>query len=150
MTPVNDTEVETSPQEERGRFASATDRVRETASAAGTRASEAYAVARERTRSAYGAARDRASSAYDSTREEIDRNPAAALVGGLALGAILAAVLPKTRQEAQLLGDWGKKLNDRARSAASSAKEAGIGKLDELGVNTVKEKLASLAGGKKK
>lgn len=142
MTPSNaKDEVATAPEPERGRFSAAGDRIRETADHARARASDAYESARERTRSAYGSARERASGGIES-------NPAAALVGGLAIGAIIGALIPRTKQEAKLLGEWGKKLNAKARDVAKQAKDTSITKLDEFGVSTAREKLKELSGGK--
>ena len=102
-------------------------------------ARQAYESARERTAAAYAAARERAGSAYETAGrragEGIDANPVAAVVGGLALGAVLAALLPRTRQEDEYLGTVGRRLNDGAREAARAAREAGRGQLDELGLN---------------
>jgi hypothetical protein len=101
-------------------------------------ARQAYESARERTAAAYAAARDRAGSAYESAGrragEGLDSNPVAFLFGGLALGAIVAALLPRTRQEEEYLGTVGRRINDGAREAARAAREAGRGQLDELGL----------------
>ena len=114
----------------------------------GTRgkASDAYNSARERTSAAFGTASERAGRAAEKTSETIDTNPMIALAGGLAIGAVLAALLPKTRKEEELLGDYGRKINETAREAARAAKEAGTGKLDELGYNrdNIKQKVDSL------
>lgn len=147
MTTLNDNEVETRAQDERSR--SAADRVRDTASTARAKASDAYSAALDRTRAAYGSARERASDAFENTRDGIEANPVAAVVGGLAIGAILAAVLPRSQRETETLGKLGERLNDSVRTAAKSAREAGVAKLDEFGVNAVKEKLAGIAGGNK-
>jgi hypothetical protein len=56
------------------------------------------------------------------------------VVGGLAIGALVAALLPRTSREDELLGDVGRKINDSAREAARAAREAGKGQLDELGL----------------
>jgi hypothetical protein len=102
-------------------------------------ARQAYESARERTAAAYAAARERAGSAYETAGrragDSIDANPVAAVVGGLALGAIVAALLPRTRREDEYLGTVGRRLNDGAREAARAAREAGRGQLDELGLN---------------
>lgn len=121
-------------------------RVRETASAARSKASDAYNTARDRTSAAYGSASERASRAADRTSEKIDSNPVMALVGGLALGAVLGFLLPKTRREEELMGDYGRKINESAREAARAAKEAGTSKLDELGYNrdNIKQKVDTL------
>lgn len=82
--------------------------------------------------------RERAIDAYDSARErtrnEIDGSPLLALGGGLALGALIAALLPKTSTEAKLMGPLGGRINDGARAAASAAKDAGREKLAELNI----------------
>jgi ElaB/YqjD/DUF883 family membrane-anchored ribosome-binding protein len=114
------------------------------------KASDAYQAARDRTSAAYGTVKDKTSSAYSSARDKtssgIDTNPVAALVGGLAIGGLVAALLPRTEKEKALFGTYGSKINDRARSALSSAKEAGIAKLDELGYNkdAAQSKISSL------
>jgi ElaB/YqjD/DUF883 family membrane-anchored ribosome-binding protein len=110
------------------------------------KASDAYNAARERTSAAFGTASERAGRAAEKTSETIDTNPMIALAGGLALGAVLAALLPRTRKEEELLGDYGRRINETARQAARAAKEAGTGKLDELGYNrdNIKQKVDAL------
>jgi hypothetical protein len=102
-------------------------------------ARQAFESARERTAAAYATARERAGNAYETagrrTSEGIDSNPVAAVVGGLAIGAIVAALLPRTSREDEMLGTVGRKLNDSAREAARAAREAGKGQLDELGLS---------------
>jgi ElaB/YqjD/DUF883 family membrane-anchored ribosome-binding protein len=112
-----------------------------------TKASDAYQSARDRTSTVYGTARERASTATRKTAEKIDTAPGAALIGGLALGALAAVLLPKTRKEEELLGTYGKQINDKAKQAAQAAKDAGKSKLDELGINkdAAKQKLSEVA-----
>ena len=93
-------------------------------------AADAYETARQRTASAYSAAREPASSAGRRTADGIDGNPMAALVGGLALGAIVGALFPTTRRERDLLGNVGRRVNDTARQAVTAARDAGKEKLD--------------------
>jgi hypothetical protein len=130
-----------------GRLAGATGRVRDTAAAARTRAAEAYSAARERTSSVYGSARESASRVTERTAKGIDSNPEAALIGGLALGAVIAALLPKTERETEMLGQYGRKINETAREAARAAKEAGKTQLEEAGLSrdAAKQKLSDLA-----
>jgi len=103
------------------------------------KAADAYQAARERTSAAYAAARDKAGSAYETAGrragEGIDSNPVAAVFGGLAIGAVVAALLPRTRREDDMLGTVGRKINDSAREAAAAARDAGRGQLDELGLS---------------
>jgi hypothetical protein len=68
--------------------------------------------------------------------EGVDGFPVAALIGGVALGAVLGALLPRTKKEAELLGPIGETINDRAKSAVGAARDAGQAKLDELGLST--------------
>ncbi|HXG81811.1 MAG TPA: hypothetical protein VNJ05_08425 [Sphingomicrobium sp.] len=83
-------------------------------------------------------ARERAIDAYDRARERaadrIETSPLLALGGGLAIGALLAAILPRTRAEERLLGPVGGRITDTARTAAEAAKEAGREKLAELNI----------------
>jgi ElaB/YqjD/DUF883 family membrane-anchored ribosome-binding protein len=117
-------------------------------------AADAYASARERTSAAYSTARERAGSALSTaadtarsagqkTAQGIDANPMAAIVGGLALGAIAAALLPKTQREQQLLGPAGRKITGTAKEAVRAAKEAGQSQLADLGLTKdgVRQKL---------
>lgn len=87
---------------------------------------------------ASNSARERAIEAYDNarerTRERVDGSPLLALGGGLALGALIAALLPKTRAEDRLLGDVGGRITGGARDAFGAAKEAGREKLTELNI----------------
>jgi ElaB/YqjD/DUF883 family membrane-anchored ribosome-binding protein len=135
------------------------DRVRSTVGSATRAASDAYGSAREKTSALYGSARERASSALEATRlgaeragqrtaDEIDASPIAAVLGGMAIGAVAAVLLPRTQREAQAFGGIGTRLGDMAREAARSAKEAGRGRLEELGYNTdaATEKLGEIAG----
>ena len=95
------------------------------------RASEAYDGARERAIEAYEATRGRAADAGAKAREGVGQAPFLALGGGLALGALLAAILPKTRTEDKLLGRYGEKITDGARAAAEAARRE---KLTELNI----------------
>lgn len=109
--------------------------VSDTAVAAKVAVSDALASAKDRAGQAASSARVTATQARQKTSDGIDANPVAALIGGLALGALAAAVLPRTRKEDELLGDIGGRINDTARGAAQAAKEAGRDKLEELGIN---------------
>ncbi len=79
--------------------------------------------------------RDTAREAARRTAEGIEANPLAVLVGGVALGVLAGAVLPRTDQESKLLGPVGKRLTDTASGAAQAARDAGKAELDSLGLN---------------
>ncbi|HEX8668626.1 MAG TPA: hypothetical protein VF727_09685 [Allosphingosinicella sp.] len=95
-------------------------------------AADAYQSARDRTASAYAAARDSARSATQRTAERIDTNPMAAVVGGLALGAIAGALLPRTQREEELLGPVGRRITDTAKEASRAARDASRQQLDDF------------------
>ena len=82
--------------------------------------------------------RTKAIEAYDSARRKatggIEEAPLLALAGGLAAGAVLAALIPASRKERELLGPVADRIKDRAGDAVSAAKEAGQARLDELGL----------------
>jgi ElaB/YqjD/DUF883 family membrane-anchored ribosome-binding protein len=99
-------------------------------SAVGTKAADAYEAARERTSAAYAAARERAGNVGQRTAESIDAAPMAAVLGGLALGAIAGALIPRSAREEQLLGTAGRRLADTAREAVRAARDAGRDQLD--------------------
>ncbi len=90
-------------------------------------------------------ARQRAATALEKTRgtvneagqratDGLDEAPLIALAGGIAVGALLAALLPRTEAETRALRPVGKRLTSTARAAAAAAKDAGTARLDELGL----------------
>ena len=91
---------------------------------------------RDRASDAYDGARAKAIDAYDSAREKsgngIAEAPFAALGAGLALGAIIAALLPKTRVEDRLLGPVTDRVTTAGKAAVDAGKVAGRDKLNEL------------------
>lgn len=102
--------------------------------------------------------RQRAIEAYDSTRESatdasrraasaIGGAPLVALGAGLAVGALLAALIPATRRERELLGPYGNRFTGAARDAADAARKVGSEKLRELGLtpDAVAEKATEAA-----
>lgn len=119
----------------------------------------AFDATREKTSAAVGYSRDTASHAYDSTRKAasntahktadgIETNPLSALIGGLAVGVAVGALLPKTQQESKHLGALGKRINDSAASAARAARDAGKQELNAMLPDraNAKDKAASVLG----
>ena len=93
---------------------------------------------RGRASGAYDGARESVSDAGRRATESIDEAPLIALAGGLAAGALLAALLPRTESEKRALRPVGEKLTGTAKAAASAAKEAGQSRLAELGLTPEK------------
>lgn len=116
-------------------LAGAKEKVSDAIGAAGEKSSAAYSAARERTSDAYGTAREKASQAKRATADGIEGNPLAALIGGIAAGVLVGALLPRTKREEEALGPIANKLTEAARTAAAAARDAGKQTLDEMGVN---------------
>ena len=90
--------------------------------------------ARERAITAYDSARDSAAAAGKKAGDQLGEAPLAVIVGGIAAGAILAALLPTSRRERQLLAPVTDNIRDKASAAVEAAKTAGQARLDELGL----------------
>jgi len=93
---------------------------------------------RRRAIEAYDGARDSVSGAGRRATDGIDEAPLIALAAGVAVGALLAALLPRTESETRLLRPVGDRLTDTAKAAAAAAKEAGTSRLAELGLTPEK------------
>lgn len=89
---------------------------------------------RQRAIEAYGSARDRVSGAGRRAGEALEETPLIVLAAGLAAGAAIAALLPRTRTEAKLLRPMTDRVKESAAAAAQAAREAGQGRLNELGL----------------
>ena len=83
--------------------------------------------------------RQRAIEAYDSARERVSDTlgeaPLLALAGGLAAGALIAAVLPRTDAETRALRPTARRVKQSARAAYEAAKGTGSQRLEELGLS---------------
>ena len=95
------------------------------------------------TGSSYNArARRRAIAAYDSARgraaDTLSEAPLIALAGGIAAGALIAALLPRTKAEQKLVRPTARRVRDTARAAYRAAKDTGTDRLNELGLNREK------------
>lgn len=66
----------------------------------------------------------------------VEKSPTAALVGGLALGALAGAVLPRSAKEKELLAATGERINAAARAAIDAGREAGTEALTASGFGT--------------
>ena len=86
--------------------------------------------------------RQRAIEAYESARDRatdtLSEAPLIAIAGGIAAGALIAALLPRTRTEERLVRPTARRVRETARAAYRAAKDTGTDRLDELGLNREK------------
>jgi len=136
---VKDGTGETATKSRSGGVRAKADTARQTVSQAYStargKASSAYETAREKTSIAYGNARARAGETRDRASVALEENPVAALVGGLALGALVGALLPRSRRETELLSGVGEKINETGRRVAEAARDATKETIDSYGLS---------------
>ena len=94
--------------------------------------------ARQRAIEAYESARDGVSGAGRRAADSLGEAPLIALAGGLAAGALIAALLPRTGSETRLVRPTARRVKDTARAAYSAARDTGSQRLEELGLNREK------------
>jgi hypothetical protein len=89
-----------------------------------------------------GTSRERAIRAYEDARgrasDTLGQAPLIALAGGLAAGALIAALLPRTNAESRLVRPTARRVKDSARAAFVAARDTGTQRLDELGISREK------------
>jgi hypothetical protein len=86
--------------------------------------------------------RQQAIEAYESARSRaagtLGEAPLIALAGGIAAGALIAALLPRTESETRLVRPTVRRVRQTAKAAFEAAKETGSEQLSELGLNREK------------
>ena len=94
-------------------------------------------------------ARETASDAARRTAEGLETNPLGIVVGGLAVGVLAGALLPRSQKEKELLAPVGKRLGDTARAAIDTAREQGRTELEARGFtkDAAQEQVKNLLGG---
>jgi len=86
-----------------------------------------------------------ASDAVDTSREKArelahqtahvaETNPLGIIAGGIAFGALVGAVLPRSQKEKELLAPVGKRLGATAVAAFAAARESGKSEFQNLGL----------------
>lgn len=130
----------------RDRASDAKSSVSDRAAAAREFTSEKLDAARERTSEYAGRARAKASDARRQAGEKFDASPLTGALVGVAAGALIGMLLPRTRKEDQLLGETRDRLTDAAKAAAKAAADTAKQQLDERGLNldAAKAKLAEV------
>lgn len=96
---------------------------------------DVYESARVKATEAVDASRDRVRDVARQTSQTIEHNPLGVIVGGLALGALVGSLLPRSQREKDLLAPVGKRVSATAMAAIAAAKSAGQSELDNLGLN---------------
>ena len=97
--------------------------------------------------------RQRAIEAYERVRDRAEDTlgeaPLLALAGGLAAGALIAALLPRTNAEGRAIRPTARRVKTTAKAAFNAARDTGSQRLDELGLNRQKgeETIRSLLDG---
>jgi hypothetical protein len=75
----------------------------------------------------------------ETASSQIDNSPLIALGAGVALGAVLGAVLPASRREKELLQPLGAKLNTAGTGAIERGRELAKQRFDEMAGDKVRE-----------
>ena len=92
----------------------------------------------ETDRSARTRAIDSYRGASQRAADTLSEAPFLAIAGGIAAGALIAAILPRTESETRAIRPTAKRVRDAARDAASAARETGTQRLQELGLTREK------------
>jgi hypothetical protein len=122
------------------------DSIKSAADSAKAKTSRSSAAARQKASVAFEKGKDAAVTGVEQSKliarqakaktiEGVDKSPLAIILGGIAIGAIVGALLPRTERETKVLGKAGKKFNKKARKIAEAAKVAGMSQVDTLGLN---------------
>jgi len=96
--------------------------------------------------------REKAREFAQQTAHVAEANPLGIVAGGVALGALVGAILPRSQKEKQLLGPVGKRLGATAMAAFTAARESGKSELQNIGLtkggakDQVKTLLQNVAG----
>jgi len=96
--------------------------------------------------------RQRAIEAYEDARDRatdtLSQAPLIALAGGLAAGALIAALLPRTEAETRAVRPTARRVKVGARAAAQAARDTGTQRLQEMGLTRerAEETIRSLFG----
>ncbi|MFM7027329.1 MAG: hypothetical protein ACKOXK_01455 [Chakrabartia sp.] len=111
-------------------------------------AGKALEASRAKVRQGAAATRDTARAARQKAAQGLEGNPLAALAGGLAIGAIIAAFLPRTQREKKMLGPVSRSVKSTAKTAAKVAGNVAKAELVALGVSgdAARKQVRDLAG----
>lgn len=80
-------------------------------------------------------ARHVAIDAAEKTAQAIEGNPMSVLVGGLAIGVIAGALIPRTSKEGEVLRPLGSRIKQGAMAAFKAARNVGLSELADAGIS---------------
>ncbi|HEU0065935.1 MAG TPA: hypothetical protein VFQ57_01705 [Sphingomonas sp.] len=109
-------------------------RIRDGVDAVVGSASHAYESTVKHTGKAIDASRTTASDAARRAAQGIESSPLGILIGGIAVGAAIGALIPRSAREKELLAPLGARLGTTARAAVAAAKDAGRTELEARGL----------------
>ena len=89
---------------------------------------------RQRVIEAYDRARGGVAGAGRKAGDALESAPLIALAGGLAAGALIAALLPRTQAETKALRPTARRVRQTAKAALKAATDTGTERLNELGL----------------
>jgi hypothetical protein len=95
-------------------------------------------TARQRAIEAYDTARDGVADAGRKAAGTLSEAPLVALAGVAAAGALIAALLPRTKAETDVLRPTVRRVRKTAKAALDAARETGSDRLNELGITREK------------
>lgn len=83
-----------------------------------------------------------------TTVESLGENPLALVAGGIAVGMLVGALVPRLDKEREVLDPLGRKLAGSATAAARAAREAGQSEIEALlpDRNATKDRVTQLIG----
>lgn len=88
------------------------------------------------------------SSRRQRASDKIESNPLALVAGGVALGVVIGALLPRLAREKELLAPVGKRIAEGASAAATAARDAGKAEIEALlpQRDTAKDQISKVIG----
>jgi hypothetical protein len=125
----------------------ASDKVSELSSTASEKISGLSSATSEKMSDLKSTASEKFSDLGTTASGQIDGSPLIALGAGVALGAVLAAILPASQREKELFGPIGGKINDAGSDVVERARDLGKQKFDELAGDKVRDFLGTDNGG---
>lgn len=94
-------------------------------------------------------AQDRTStSRRQQASSALENNPLAVVAGGVALGVVLGALIPRPDKERELLAPVGKRIAEGASAAAAAARESGKAEIGALlpGGDAARDQIGKIIG----